>query len=189
VSYTSGHSPVSSHGMSPISRQSSTVSAAYPSLPAVSLGYSPHSTTAPTSTLGTNFDSDPRRRYSGGMLQRSAPAATDRDSDDSPLTSPKSPTHTITRTEVTSYLDPALSGVSSPGSMSESGDSARDRAEEAWIENIRVIEAQRKLISDKLERKEYEDDEDTLMGGTDDKEEKAEKSSENLYPTLRADDD
>jgi hypothetical protein len=189
VSYTSGHSPVSSHGMSPISRQSSTVSAAYPSLPAVSLGYSPHSTTAPTSTLGTNFDSDPRRRYSGGMLQRSAPAATDRDSDDSPLTSPKSPTHTITRTEVTSYLDPALSGVSSPGSMSESGDSARDRAEEAWIENIRVIEALRKLISDKLERKEYEDDEDTLMGGTDDKEEKAEKSSENLYPTLRADDD
>lgn len=191
ASYTSGHSPVSSHGMSPISRHSSTVSAAYPSLPAVSLGYSPHSTTAPTSTLGTNFDSDPRRRYSGGMLQRSAPSAADRDSDDNSSTrsaTPKSPA--ITRTEVINNIDPALSGVSSPGSVSENGDSARDRAEEAWIENIRVIEALRKLISDKLERKEYEDDEDTQMGGTTEvKSEVVEKSSVNLYPTLRADDE
>jgi hypothetical protein len=194
VSYTSGQSPVSSHGMSPVSRQSSSVSAAYPSLPAVSLGYSPHSTTAPTSTLGTNFDSDPRRRYSGGMLQRSAPSALEqRESDDSsnPSASPRSPTNTITRTEVTSNLDPALASVPSPGSVSESGDSARDRAEEAWIENIRVIEALRKLISDKLERKEYEDDEgDTEMGGVEARGEQAsEKSSEISYPTLRADDD
>jgi hypothetical protein len=193
VSYTSGHSPVSSHGMSPTSRHSSTVSAAYPSLPAVSMGYSPHSTTAPT--LGTNFDSDQRRRYSGGMLQRSAnPRSVDvmDVSDDSATPSPKERTlQPLTLTA--SNIDPALSGVSSPGVsspgvQSESGDSARDRAEEAWIENIRVIEALRKFISDKLERREYEDDEDTSMGGTEDKTE-AEKSSENLYPTLRADDD
>jgi hypothetical protein len=123
------------------------------------------------------------------MLQRGAPSTLERDSDDNSSTrsaTPKSPV--ITRTEVTSNIDPALSGVSSPGSVSESGDSARDRAEEAWIENIRVIEALRKLISDKLERKEYEDDEDTQMGGTDVKEE-VEKTSENLYPTLRADDE
>jgi hypothetical protein len=189
VSYTSGHSPVSSHGYSPVSRHSSTASAAYPSLPSVSLGYSPHSTTAPTSTLGTNFDIDSRRRYSGGMLQRSALAATMDSSDDSPTPSPKPPTHTIIRTEVTNNIDPALSGVNSPGATSESGDSARDRAEEAWIENIRVIEALRKLINDKLERKDYEDDEDTTMGGTDEKETRVEKTSENLYPVLRADDD
>jgi hypothetical protein len=193
VSYTSGHSPVSSHGMSPTSRHSSTVSAAYPSLPSVSMGYSPQSTTAPTSTLGTNFDSDPRRRYSGGMLQRSAnpPRSVDMmDVSDDSTPSPKQsiPQLLTIKSDVSSNIDPALSNVSSPGVHSESGDSARDRAEEAWIENIRVIEALRKFISDKLERKEYEDDDDVSMGGTVEKS-VAEKSSENLYPVLRADDD
>jgi hypothetical protein len=185
VSYTSGHSPTSSHGMSPTSRHSSAAAAAYPSLPAVTLGYSPHSTAAPTSTLGTNFDSDPRRRYSGGMLQRSARSEMDI-SDDL-----RTPSPTIRKTEVSNNIDPALSGVQSPGQRSESGDSARDRAEEAWIENIRVIEALRKLISDRLERREYvDDDNDVSMSGTERKgDREAEKSSENLYPTLRADDD
>ncbi|CZT50491.1 probable pH-response transcription factor pacC/RIM101 [Rhynchosporium secalis] len=190
VSYTSGQSPVSSHGMSPISRHSST-STAYPSLPAVSLGYSPHSTTAPTSTLGPNFDSDPRRRYSGGMLQRSAvPKSEMMDSSDNDSTpSPKETTPTIRNSVISSNIDPALSGVASPSAQSESGESAKDRAEEAWIENIRVVEALRKLIQDKLERREYVD-EDVPMGGTDSEEVKQEeKSSESLYPVLRADDD
>jgi len=196
LSYTPGHSPSSSHGMSPTSRHSSTAAAPYPSLPSVTLGYSPHSTTAPAATLGTNFDSDPRRRYSGGMLQRSAnPRNVDMMdvSDDSRTPSPKELTprpETIIKTEVSSNIDPALSGVSSPGEHSEGGDSARDRAEEAWIENIRVIEALRKLISDRLERKEYDEEEDVSMSGTVYRsDEKAEKSSENLYPVLRADDD
>jgi hypothetical protein len=185
ASYTSGHSPASSHGMSPVSRHSSAAAAAYPSLPAVSLGYSPHSTTAPTSTLGTNFDTDARRRYSGGMLQRSANSR-DMDGSDGSRT----PSPIIKKTEL-SAIDPALGGVRSPSSRSDSGDSARDRAEEAWIENIRVIEALRKLISDRLERKQYVDeDNDVDMSGTEREEEKkAEKSSESLYPTLRADDD
>jgi len=185
VSYTSGHSPASSHGMSPTSRHSSTAAAAYPSLPAVTLGYSPHSNAAPTSTLGTNFDSDLRRRYSGGMLQRSARSEMEI-SDDS-----RTPSPTIRKTEVSNNIDPALSGVQSPAQQSDSGDSARDRAEEAWIENIRVIEALRKFISDRLERKEYvDDDNDVSMSGTEPREEReAEKSSESLYPTLRAQDD
>ncbi|KAL2074783.1 hypothetical protein VTL71DRAFT_8562 [Oculimacula yallundae] len=190
VSYTSGQSPVSSHGMSPVSRHSST-SAAYPSLPAVSIGYSPHSTAAPTSTLGPNFDSDPRRRYSGGMLQRSAmPKAEMMDTSDHDSTpSPKETTPTIRHSVVSNNIDPALSGVTSPSAQSESGESAKDRAEEAWIENIRVVEALRKLIQDKLERREYVD-EDTSMGGTDSAEVKSEeKSSQSLYPTLRADED
>lgn len=195
VSYTSGHSPVSSQGMSPTSRHSSTVSAAYPSLPSVTMGYAPHSTTAPTSTLGTNFDSDPRRRYSGGMLQRSANPPRSADmmdvSDGSATSSPKeatTPRPLAVKSDVSSNIDPALSGVSSPIVHSESGDSARDRAEEAWIENIRVIEALRKFISDKLERKEYEEDDDVSMGGMEEKN-VPDKSSENLYPVLRADDD
>ncbi|CZR54379.1 probable pH-response transcription factor pacC/RIM101 [Phialocephala subalpina] len=193
VSYTSGHSPVSSHGMSPQSRHSSTAgSAAYPTLPAVSLGYSPHAQTAPTSTLGTNFDSDPRRRYSGGMLQRAAqPQRSEMmdTSDGSPTPSPKAGTTPTLSREVTNNIDPALSGVTSPTgtSHSDSGESARDRAEELWIENIRVVEALRKYIADRLERKEY-DEEDVSMGGTDEKTE-SRKDGESLYPVLRADDD
>ncbi|KAK6585548.1 hypothetical protein PZA11_002275 [Diplocarpon coronariae] len=189
VSYASSQSPVSSHGMSPISRHSST-SAQYPSLPAVSLGYSSHSTAAPTSTLGPSFDSDPRRRYSGGLLQRSARGSEMMDeSDDSPTPSPKEAPPAIRHTVITSNIDPALSGFASPSTQSESGESAKDRAEEAWIESIRVVEALRKLIQDKLERREYEDDEgdDTSMSGTETKPEH--DSPPSLYPTLRADED
>ncbi|KAE8451296.1 protein with putative role during mitosis [Mollisiaceae sp. DMI_Dod_QoI] len=194
VSYTSGHSPVSSHGMSPTTRHSSTATTAYPTLPAVTLGYSPHAQTAPTSTLGTNFDSDPRRRYSGGMLQRSAnpPRSELMDtSDDSSTPSPKEAAPTVSR-EVTNNIDPALSGITSPTSTShsDSGESARDRAEELWIENIRVVEALRKYIGDRLERKDYVDDEDVSMSGTGPEEKGEEKKDgESLYPVLRADDD
>jgi len=199
VSYTSGHSPTSSHGMSPTSRHSSTASAPYPSLPAVTMGYSSHSTAAPTSTLGTNFDSDPRRRYSGGMLQRSNPHSADTMelSDDSRSASKETtprPETILRTTLLSSNIDPALSAVSSPGEHSESGEEKaarenRDREEEAWIENIRVIEALRKLISDRLERREYVEDDDTSMTGTEHRaaDVKAEKS-ESLYPVLRADD-
>lgn len=193
VSYTSGQSPTSSHGMSPTSRHST---AAYPSLPAVTVGYSPHSTTAPASTLGTNFDSDPRRRYSGGMLQRSAKGPTDamEMSDDSATPSPKmaAPAIIKTRHSSSSNIDPALSGVSSPGERSESGDSARDRAEEAWIENIRVIEALRNMVQELLKTGKYEADADAdtpmSTAGSDDtvvlKDDK-----ESLYPTLRTDEE
>ncbi|TVY52035.1 pH-response transcription factor pacC [Lachnellula cervina] len=194
-SYTSGQSPTSSHGMSPSSRHSSATSAAYPSLPAVTGGYSPHSTTAPASTLGTNFDSDQRRRYSGGMLQRSAHprdlSMMDTSSDDSRTPSPKETTPRPEHKSIlSSNIDPALSGISSPSAQSESGDSAKDRAEEAWIENIRVIEALRELIKERLRRKQYyeEGSEDMDMSGTGDKL-SPERSSESLYPVLRSDDE
>jgi hypothetical protein len=198
VSYTSGHSPASSHGMSPTSGHNST-SAPYPTLPADANGYSPHSTTAPASTLGTNFDSDFRRRYSGGMLQRSAyPHSTNMGTsmsldgaDDSPTPSAKEP---LSLPEILIHADDEPtntyaihSSVSSPSLHSESGDSARERAEEAdrreeaWIENIRVVEALRKLISERLERREYEDDVD--MSGT-----AEDDISQSLYPVLRTED-
>merc|ERR1739848_345242 len=72
MSYSSGHSPSpSASAMSPQSRHSSTTSSdMYPtlptSLPAVNQGFG-QSTTA---TLGPSFESNERRRYSGGMLQR-----------------------------------------------------------------------------------------------------------------------
>lgn len=115
-------------------------------------------------------------------------------SDDSATPSPKmaAPTIIKTRHSSSANIDPALSGVSSPGERSESGDSARDRAEEAWIENIRVIEALRTMVQELLKSGKYdaEADADTPMStaGSDDtviaKEEK-----DSLYPTLRTDDE
>jgi hypothetical protein len=141
------------------------------------------------------------------MLQRSAnPRSNNMMMDgasDSPTPSPKETTprpETLVRAELASTPNSPLYGVGvgSPSEHSESGDSARERAEEAdrreeaWIENIRVIEALRKLISERLERREYEDDEDAAMSGTataDKHYHQAPPSSEGLYPTLRADDD
>lgn len=134
------------------------------------------------------------------MLQRSA---NPRDlammdaSDDSRTPSPKETTprpEGISKTTLTSNIDPALSGVGSPSAVSEGGESAaesaKDRAEEAWIENIRVIESLREIIKERLRRKEYdEESEDTDMSGTGEVKSSPERSSESLYPVLRADDD
>lgn len=198
LSYTSGQSPASSvpsvPGLSPASRSSSM---GYPSLPSVSANYSQHHNAAPTPGLGPSFDNDQRRRYSGGMLQKSA---NPRDADQMDISedSTPSPKETTPRAEpaegpiegkgpASSHIDPALSGMGSPTMQSDSGDTARDRAEEAWVENIRVIEALRKLISNRLERHEYEDD--TEMSGVEGKGDiKQEKKGDedNLYPVLRA---
>lgn len=128
------------------------------------------------------------------MLQRQAPRSGEMmdTSDDSPTPSPKAATTPILSREVTNNIDPALSGVTSPTSQSDSGESARDRAEELWIENIRVVEALRKYIADRLDKKQYDDDEeDVSMSGTSEgkTEEKKEEDGESLYPVLRADDD
>lgn len=198
VSQTSGHSPASSQGMSPVSRHLPSSSAAYPSLPAVTAGYSAHSTTAPASTLGTNFDSDPRRRYSGGMLQRSAnprdasAMVMDAASDISRSPTPKSATprpDVLVKSTLASNIDPALAGSLSPSARSDSGESARDRAEELWIENIRVIEALRQFVHDRLDRREYiEENEDSVMTGTKSSSQSpTESSPPSLYPVLRTD--
>lgn len=196
MSYTSGHSPVQSlpsiHGMSPVSHNST---ASYPSLPSVSQGYSQNSHAAPTSTLGTNFDIDQRRRHSGGYLQKSAqPRPSDEMSisDDGSTPSPTSastPTgQKIVKTDVSAAnIDPALSGVTSPTGESESGDTAEEKAQGTWIDNMRFIESLRTYISDRLKRQEYEDDEaqDTEMTEAKEPEQQRDEG-ESLYPDLRA---
>ncbi|EPQ64959.1 Bgt-1512 [Blumeria graminis f. sp. tritici] len=190
LSYTSGHSPVSSHDMSPVARNSTITSSSYPSLPSVSLGYQSHSTATPTSALGPNFENDLRRRYSGGMLQQSSKPGVREELntvDDSPTST------SVDKIDGVSHannIDPALSEVGSPIEQSDSDDSARDRAEETWIENIRVIEALRMMVSDRLRRKEYEIDDDVSMTGVLQKiSENEERRTEILYPTLRVSDD
>lgn len=194
TSYTSGQSPNSVPGLSPSSRHNAAASATYPILPAVSSGYLPHPSGAPVSTLGTNFDSDPRHRYSGGMLQKAAGISSVTEeteaSDDTPSSPPeKSPDPSAPA------IDPSLSDESSTGDNSES---ARDRAQEIWVENIRVIEALRKFISDRLENHQYEGDgdgRDVDMAEGQAKENKPapppvkaeiKVERENLYPVLRA---
>ncbi|KAI0128819.1 pH regulatory protein [Xylariales sp. AK1849] len=139
MSYTSGHSPgASSSGMSPTSRHNSTAAGLYPTLPAVTSGYPGQSA---TSTLGSTFDPDPRRRYSGGMLQRASagprPLETDRE------TTPKAAESAV-----------SVSSVSSPSAESET--SGEDQAYESWLENVRVIEYLREYVIDRINRKDYE---------------------------------
>lgn len=192
MSYTSGNSPASMPGLSPSSRHSSAAAtAAYPILPAVTGAYS-SSNAAPVSTLGTNFDNDPRRRFSGGMLQRAAvpreqrPVAVD------------APSSTKTYESAVKSSSPSPIMESSPPKDSPSptaSEEARDKAEEIWVENIRVIEALRKMIADRLESCDFlEDGEDTEM--TDAKDDSVRtpmandaRPAESLYPVLRVADD
>ncbi|EXF80715.1 hypothetical protein COL5a_011250 [Colletotrichum fioriniae] len=148
MSYTSGHSPSpSSSGMSPQSRHSSTASSVmYPNLPAVSSVFPGQST---ASTLGPSFDSNERRRYSGGMLQRAAPS------------SPKSPIIYEDSSSVTTpKAESVASSVGSPSSESDTSEGAREREEkyDQWLENMRTIEALREYIRDRIDRREYSDE-------------------------------
>jgi hypothetical protein len=83
-------------------------------------------------------------------------------------------------------IDPALSELSSPGQQSDSDESARDRAEEIWVENMRVIEALRKFIHDRLENHQYEDDTDDDHTIHHDGTLEPNHNADNLYPVLRA---
>lgn len=149
MSYTSGHSPSPSlSGLSPQSRHSSTVSGVmYPTLPAalptVAQGFG-QSTTA---TLGPSFESNERRRYSGGMLQRERGMSPPRSVEDSGRATPKAG-------------DSALS-AGSPSSESDK-ESTKEREEQydRWLENMRVIESLRDYVRGRLERKEFVDEAD-----------------------------
>ncbi|KPM37785.1 pH-response transcription factor pacC/RIM101 [Neonectria ditissima] len=150
MSYTSGHSPSpSSSAMSPQSRHGSMASGSvlYPtlptSLPAVSQGFG-HST---TTTLGPSFESNERRRYSGGMLQRARAGPLPRPHEDvSGASTPKA-------------SESALS-VGSPSSDSDVSEATREREEQydRWLENMRVIETLREYIRGRLDRKDFIED-------------------------------
>ncbi|KLJ09075.1 hypothetical protein EMPG_15499 [Blastomyces silverae] len=81
-SYTSGRSPISvssTHHTVPPSHHPQSSAAMYPTLPATTAqensttAYPSISGAAPPSTLSSVFETDDRRRYTGGMLQRSQP--------------------------------------------------------------------------------------------------------------------
>ncbi|KIV88086.1 hypothetical protein, variant 1 [Exophiala mesophila] len=189
-SYTSGQSPLQNHA-------APSSSAMYPTLPSSTgdIAYA----AANAATLSGMYDSeDHRRRYSGGMLQRAAPAK-DRDAmdvaSDGSLTPPASAMNKEAKGKgkasmEDSLIDPALSGdASTPKSESKEPDS-----QQIWVENMRLIEWMRDFIKKKLEREDYDDEDqkevtakadgdDTDMTGTDDHKDKSDH--EQLYPVLR----
>ncbi|EOO04449.1 putative ph-response transcription factor pacc rim101 protein [Phaeoacremonium minimum UCRPA7] len=161
MSYTSGHSPSSSTGLSPGARHTSSTSVAYPTLPAVTY---PGSTAA--TTLGSSFN-PVERRLSGGMLQSARRAA-----DDVEMSTGPRPVE-------------SFSSVSSPSDESDNG--GEPEPYENWLQNVRVIEFLREYVQDRLKKRQYEesnssDDEriDPVLAGRNE----AEKP---LYPVLRMD--
>ncbi|KAF2765808.1 hypothetical protein EJ03DRAFT_330649 [Teratosphaeria nubilosa] len=161
---SSGQSPLSSHGRA--SMGSVGGNAMYPNLPSVTgmsdlgSGY-PTTTSAPASGLASGYDGLDGRRYSGGRLQRQAPAKEDTempDADDGSHT-PKQNDGKRPKSKGNSSIDPALRGedasdttASTPAAKSE----ADDKRQEEWIENIRTIESLRKWIGERLSRGDYE---------------------------------
>lgn len=183
ISHSAGHSPSSlpsNHAASPPNHGMMM----YPTLPGANSaslsGDYPSSATAPPSTLGPSFDSDPRRRYSGGRLQKAQPSprgtanGTDIDddsmdtTDDKYSTAKRSPSsdhnsnsnNGIKRehpqqARAEQIIDPALADMmASPAT--EPSESPDDKVNGLWVENIRVIEGLRRYVQERLQRGEYE---------------------------------
>lgn len=171
-SNTSGSPPAyHANGVSP-----TTPAALYPTLPGVSsdaaaASYNP-SGMAPTSTLGTQFDGQSRRRYSGGRLQKAAPmhrkdemdtstdglpASKSAVSSSSSEIGPNTPKFQTRRKDFSaSNLDPALGGVASPSGEMDEG---AIKANEEWVGNARTIESLRNWLKQRLDNHDYESDE------------------------------
>ncbi|KIW49238.1 hypothetical protein PV05_10934 [Exophiala xenobiotica] len=190
-SYTSGQSPLQGHA-------APTSSAMYPSLPsnASDMAYA----AANSATLSGMFDNDERRRYSGGMLQRAAPAKDKDDMDivtDGSVTPPASAMNKQAKgkkkagSPEDSVIDPALSAAEVGTPKSDSKD---PEPGEVWVQNMRLIEWMRDLIKKRLDTEQFDDDDKTVtpkaeggldheMTGTDDHKHRSEE--EQLYPVLR----
>jgi hypothetical protein len=178
----------SSFGGSPLSQASMSM---YPSLPAVSSmgeasGYPAAVSGAPTSTLGSQFDADGRRRYSGGVLQAGAPDDMDTSSDKTSRPASSEGDDLAKKVEniqvSSSLIDPALGGVASP-----SGESAAEDADSQWCENLRTFEILRQWVKDRLDNREYDSGEDEDMKDISHDDEAPEATdAEKLYPVLQA---
>ena len=199
----------------------------YPTLPAVSamgdMNASSYSTSgAPASSLASGFDSDGRRRYSGGLLQRAAPERSsydDRMEEDTPTQSPKAlHSHDGSRSPSSaadeergrqlnrdirkmnimspSMIDPAMRSSGDKSDERETGTPNRDDGDkdEAWVENMRMIEMLKEFVTNRLKNGEYEEDDAAEGAGKDDQPEKMDedikteeqREAESLYPILRA---
>ncbi|KAG5926541.1 hypothetical protein E4U53_003058 [Claviceps sorghi] len=155
MSYTSEHSPSpsASSGLSPQSRHSTTASSAmYPSLPtslpAVNQGFGQSTSAA----LGSIFDSDGRRRYSSGILQKARII---------PPIRPVEETSGAVGGRTTPKPGDSAVSVGSPSSESDTSETKESEEQyDRWLENMRVIETLRDYVRGRLERKDFEQDDE-----------------------------
>lgn len=192
LSYQSNHSPSSVHSgqtISPVQR--SNVNSVYPTLPTVtamsesSNAYASVSSAPPPGLAGA-FDPDGRRRYSAGILQK-APGGDQGDSDGTSSSSPNSrsgSSDAMPKIDKLGVRSPGLRNVDpalrSPGMLSEMSEEI-DKTNEAWVENIRIIEALRQFIRERLETGDYVDD----GGNSHVMQTDQDKEAQSLYPVLR----
>ena len=173
-SYTSAHSPDSTHSNPRLSPAAPSGSM-YPHLPGPSsTGGYPSSSMAPTATLSAQSDNDYRHRHGGGYLQKAQPMGPpprhhdEMDTSDDRSSTPKestlrSPTELVHRAPMApmqarpkvevlpSNIDPALSGEM-PIAQASPVQNEREREEEEhvaghdthWVNTIRTVEALKK---------------------------------------------
>lgn len=181
VSYVSSHSPSSySHRVSPPHHHQDDM-AMYPRLPSTTAhemagAYTASTNAAPPSTLSNNFDYNDRRRWTGGVLERSRPDDYAKSPiDDMMEDGERTPTRKDAPEEGSSresdekfhssLIDPALQEAAAASSSSPDPEAAKRTAqaateaarkgEEAWLENVRILEQLRAYIKDRLSRGDY----------------------------------
>lgn len=200
LSYGSQHSPSSGHSASTVSPTSRpAMGTMYPTLPSVTamgdMSAYPATSGAPPSALAAPFDAEGRRRYSGNLLQKSAPDRRGSDQMDtsedsgSPKESRRSSDQDGLRHDVNQLalqspkVDPALSMRSSehasPASMEHSSEPTQ-----AWLENTRTIEKLRSYLKQRLEAHDYVSDEEEASNSA--RHNSLNEDAHNLYPVLRA---
>jgi len=187
---SSGHSPMSSHSRASFG-SGSTGGNMYPSLPAVTgmpdlTSNYPTATSAPASGLASGFDFE-NRRYSGGRLQRQAPS----EKEDAEMTDVDDGSRTPKASEakpVKADIDPALrSEDEKPTEIPSSPNAAEDKRQEEWVENIRVIEALRKWVSDRLRDGDFDEKADAAeTTGSDDADMKTVETAKMVEEKLAA---
>lgn len=176
-SFQTSHSPhASTHQMSPNSRQPGQ--SLYPTLPSFSSldttsnAFAGPSGNLPPSGLASQYDDyDGRRRYSGGLLQRQAPAA--RDESDNIEASLRAEVgkeeqkQDERETEGQAESSPSQQNIKLP-SVSEitreneqeerkENEEKPDAKRQAWEENVNAIRLLRDYIKNRMERGEYDD--------------------------------
>ncbi|KAH8692741.1 hypothetical protein BGW36DRAFT_362290 [Talaromyces proteolyticus] len=171
VSYASGHSPSSySQRVTPPQEM-----AMYPRLPSTSAhdmasNYVTSANAATPSTLGNNVDYNDRRRWTGGVLERSRPddyqKISELDGVDDRERTPTGKAHPEEAKENqkfhNSLIDPALQQeTSSPNAetakrTAQAATDAAKKSEEEWLENVRILEQLRAYVKDRLTRGDYE---------------------------------
>lgn len=180
MSYTSQHSPGPGHAANAVSPTSrAPMGSMYPTLPSVS-AMSDMSAAAPSSGLAPAFDNDGRRRYSGNLLQKSAPDRENPEDEARRGSEQDGLHHNVHQLNIHSpKVDPALSMRSPSQTPTEQPGDAQQHS--SWVENIRTIERLRQFIKEKLEHHDYIDDDD--HNGV--KGESRNEDAENLYPVLQ----